>query len=205
MRADLPLARVSAMVMRRYLLILGFREARDRSTTSRRKRAAAAGSAWTTFRKRYVALAVGLTLVSACSNEPADGEATAGETGQRASASIEPADEEPSAEPPSGTATGPEDAVREYFEAGMTMDKDRVLAVVCSADQEQFEEAEPIAAERITSYSIGASREVLAGLTQVTVDFEDASGTTDTVHVPVLEEADGWKVCFSEGYRLPGA
>jgi len=155
--------------------------------------------------KRYLAVAVGLALVAACSNEPAGGAATAGETAQRASASIEPADKEPSAEPPRRAATGPEDAAREYFEAGMTMDKDRVLAVVCSADQEQFQEAEPIAAERITSYSIGASREVLAGLSQVTVQFEDASGTTDTVQVPVLEEADGWKVCFSEGYRLPGA
>lgn len=159
----------------------------------------------TRFRKRYVAMVVGLTLVTACSAEPADDEATAGVSAQPASASIEQGDEEPSAEAATGAVAGPEDAVREYFEAGMTLDKDRVLAVICSADQEQFEEAEPIAAERITSYSIGASREVLAGLAQVTVSFEDASGTTDTVPVPVLEEADGWKVCFSEGYRLPGA
>lgn len=155
--------------------------------------------------KRYVAMAVVVVLVAACSNVPADAEATARETGERASASIEAADDDPSAKAPNETSTRPEDAVREYFEAGLTMDKDRVLAVVCSADQERFQEADPIATDRITSYSIGASREVLAGLTQVTVGFEDASGTTDTVQVPVLEEADGWKVCFSEGYRLPGA
>lgn len=154
---------------------------------------------------RYAAMAVALTLVAACSNELADSEVASGPTAQQTAASIEPADADPSAEPPDGTTAGPEDAAREYFEAGMTLDKDRVLAVVCSADQEHFQEAEPNAAERITAYSIGASREVLAGLAQVTVDFEDASGTTDTVQVPVLEEADGWKVCFTEGYRLPGA
>ena len=153
---------------------------------------------------RYVAVAVGLAMVAACSTDPADREATAAENPQGASASMEPSDG-PSAEAPVGAAIGPDEAVREYFEAGMTLDKDRALAVVCSADQEQFQEAEPIAAERITSYSIGGSREVQAGLTQVDVSFEDASGTTDTVQVPVLEEADAWKVCFSEGYRLPGA
>ena len=36
-------------------------------------------------------------------------------------------------------------------------------------------------------------------------ELMNASGMTETAEVPVLEEADGWKVCFSEGYRLPGA
>ena len=163
------------------------------------------GRGWTVFPLRYVAMAVALTLLAACSTQQGDDGASAATTAQSAAASAQPSDQATSAAQPNGPVTGPEDAAREYFEAGMTLDKDRALAVICSADQDQFQEAEPIAAERITAYSIGASREVLGGLAQVTVDFQDASGTTDTVEVPVLEEADGWKVCFSEGYRLPGA
>ncbi len=158
-----------------------------------------------TAMRRYAVLAVGLALLAACAAEPADSSATGGQMRPNGSASTERADEAPSTVPGSGTTEGPEDAVREYFEAGVTMDKARTLEVVCSADAEQFEEAEPIENQRITSYSIRASREVSGGLAQVTVDYVDASGTTDTVEVPVLEEADGWNVCFSEGYRLPGA
>ncbi len=154
---------------------------------------------------RYAVAVISLVLLTACATQPGDGQATPGQTAQSESASAEPADEAASTMPAVGTPGGPEDAAREYFEAGMTMDKARTLDVVCSADEEQFEEAEPIESQRITSYSIRASREVSGGLAQVTVDYTDASGTTDTVEVPVLEEADGWNVCFSEGYRLPGA
>jgi hypothetical protein len=154
---------------------------------------------------RYAAVAISLAVLAACTTDPGEGRATAGQTAASDSPSTQPAGEAPSTEPAAGTTLGPEDAVREYFEAGMTLDKARTLDVVCSADQEQFEEAEPIESERITSYSIRSSREVSGGLAQVTVDYADASGTTEAVEVPVLEEADGWKVCFSEGYRLPGA
>ena len=160
---------------------------------------------WRNVMPRYAMAVISLVLLAACAADSGDRRATPGLTAPSDSASIEPADEAPSTEPATGTPVGPEDAVREYFEAGMTLDKARTLEVVCSADAEQFEEAEPIENQRITSYSIRASREVLGGLAQVTVNYVDASGTTDTVEVPVLEEADGWNVCFSQGYRLPGA
>ena len=158
-----------------------------------------------TVTRRCAVVVISLALLAACATGAGDDRTTDGQSAQSDSASTQPADQAPSTEPAAGTPAGPEDAVREYFEAGMTMDKARALDVVCSADGEQFEEAEPIENQRITSYSIRASREVLGGLAQVTVDYVDASGTTDTVEVPVLEEADGWNVCFSEGYRLPGA